>query len=99
VKVDSDVSHLVARILPALQPGVVVHVHDVHYPFEYPRTWVLEGRAWNEAYVLRAFLTYNDAFRILLFNSFLAAFHHDEVVRRLPLLADGFGSSLWLERV
>jgi SAM-dependent methyltransferase len=98
-KVDSDVNHLTARILPALRPGVVVHFHDIYYPFEYPRSWVLEGRAWNEAYALRAFLTYNSAFRILFFNSFLATFHQDAVVRRMPLFAADFGSSLWLERV
>jgi predicted O-methyltransferase YrrM len=98
-KIDSDVSHIVARILPALQSGVFVHVHDIYYPFEYPRTWVLEGRAWNEAYVLRAFVEYNDAFRIVLFNSFLGLFHRETVTRAMPLFAQGFGSSLWLERL
>jgi|ERR1041384_1342521 hypothetical protein len=43
---------------PALKvaPGVYVHFHDVCFPFEYPEEWMCQGRAWNEAYLLRAFL-------------------------------------------
>ena len=55
-KIGSDVNHLVFDVFPRLPPGVLVHVHDIAYPFEYPQEWVEEGRAWNEAYLLRAFL-------------------------------------------
>ena len=45
-KIGSDVSnYLVFEILPRLKPGVVVHVHDVMWPFEYPKEWLMEGRA------------------------------------------------------
>ena len=54
-KIGSDVNHLVFDVFPRLPPGVLVHVHDIAYPFEYPQEWVEEGRAWNEAYLLRAF--------------------------------------------
>jgi hypothetical protein len=97
-KVDSDVNHLLFRVLPSLASGSLVHFHDVHYPFEYPREWVLEGRAWNEAYVLRAFLQYNGAFEIAFFNSFFGCFHHDLLAAEMPLCAENPGSSLWLRR-
>jgi hypothetical protein len=60
---------------------------------------MMDGRAWNEAYVLRAFLTGNSAYRILLWNSYLATFHGDHVQRQLPLWSKNTGGSLWLERV
>ena len=46
-----------------------MHFHDIYYPFEYPREWVYQGRAWNEAYVLRAFLQFNVGFQIRLWNN------------------------------
>jgi hypothetical protein len=95
-KIGSDVNWLLFNVLPRLRPGVLVHFHDVFYPFEYPREWIYEGRAWNEAYLVRAFLLFNPSFEILLFNSYLAEFHHDEVARRMPLWAMNTGGSLWL---
>ena len=97
-KIGSDVQHLFNEILPALRPGVVVHFHDVFYPFEYPRAWLREGRAWNEAYLLRAFLQHNDAFRIELWNHFLLRFHPDFFARWMPLCLRNPGASLWLRR-
>ena len=85
----SDVNYLVHEVLPRLAPGVVVHVHDIYHPFEYPREWVLEGRAWNEAYVLRAFLEFNAAFEVLLFPSYLAQHHRRELEAAMPLAARG----------
>ena len=70
-KVGSDVMHLFNDVLPVLAPGVVIHLHDVFWPFEYPHEWVEGGRAWNESYLLRAFLAYNAEFEILLFNDYL----------------------------
>ena len=67
----SDVNHIIFNILPILKPGVIIHFHDIFYPFEYPQEWILSDRAWNEAYLLRAFLQFNDKFEILLFSSYL----------------------------
>lgn len=98
VKAGSDVQLLLLHVLPRLGPGVVVHFHDVFYPFEYPREWIDRGVSWNEAYVLRAFLAFNAEFEILLFNSYLAAHHRQAVARALPLWDRDPGSSLWLRR-
>jgi predicted O-methyltransferase YrrM len=98
-KVDSDVNRLLFEILPALAPGVIVHFHDVFYPFEYPRQWVLENRAWNEAYVLRAFLQYNVAFAIVLFGSFLQQFHRERLQQHMPAFLRGDAGSLWLRKL
>lgn len=64
-KTGSDVNFLYFEVLPRLRPGVLIHVHDVHYPFEYPRLWIEQERAWNEVYLLHAFLAYNETFEIV----------------------------------
>lgn len=97
-KIGSDVNHLIFEVLPHLAPGTLVHVHDIHYPFEYPREWVYEGRAWNEAYLIHAFLMFNSAWEIVFFNSFIAARHGEALADSLPPARDSPGSSLWLRR-
>jgi predicted O-methyltransferase YrrM len=98
-KVGSDVNYLFFEVLPTLRPGVVVHVHDIGWPFECPKEWVYKGHAENECYLLRAFLTCNPSYRILLFNAYLSTFHGAEVSRLLPLWGTSVGGSIWLERV
>jgi predicted O-methyltransferase YrrM len=97
-RVGSDVNYLFFEILPQLAPGVLVHFHDVFYPFEYPEPWVYEGRAWTEAYLLRAFLAFNDAFEIVLFNTYLETFHQEYFARAMPLCLKNPGGSIWLRK-
>lgn len=97
-KVGSDVNRLLFQVLPALNDGVVVHVHDIFYPFEYPKEWIYEGRAWNEAYLLRAFLQYSDSFRITYWPNYLNHFHQERFRQRMPLCLRNMGASIWLER-
>lgn len=95
-KYGSDVSHLLWNVLPLLQPGVIVHVHDIYYPFEYPDNWLAQGRFYNECYIMRAFLTDNPTYRIELFNDYLGRFHQDATRAVNPLWAGG--GSLWLRK-
>ncbi len=97
-KVGSDVLHILFEILPRLKPGVIVHFHDILWPFEYPKEWIVSGTIWNEAYLLRAFLQYNGRFRILYFNSFMARFHRETLGRRMPLCLQNPGGSLWIKK-
>ena len=97
-KVGSDVNYIVFEILPRLREGVLVHFHDIFYPFEYPLDWIREGRAWNEAYLVRAFLQYNEAYEIVMFNSYVGHCFRDYVSEHAPLMAKRFGSSLWLRK-
>jgi predicted O-methyltransferase YrrM len=103
-KIGSDVNHLFFEVLPALRPGVLVHVHDIFWPFEYPKAWYDRGWAWNEAYLLRAVLTSGGRYRVVLFPSYLEA-HHAEAVRaamptalrRAEATPETGASSVWLE--
>ncbi|CAA7623584.1 conserved hypothetical protein [Candidatus Terasakiella magnetica] len=51
---NSDVTTLFLEILPELPPGVIVHVHDVYLPYDYPPQ--AEGLMYNEQYLLAALL-------------------------------------------
>ena len=98
-KIDSDVNHIFFRILPLLESGVFIHFHDIFYPFEYPLEWVYAGRAWNETYLLRAFLQYNQQFEIQLFNTFIDWFHKEKYFRDMPLVEKNTGGSIWLKKL
>jgi hypothetical protein len=85
--------------LPVLAPGVLIHIHDVAGNLEYPRDWLEEGRAWNEQYLLRAFLMNNRAYRMELFSAWLWNQRHDLIRDRMPLCARGGGGQMWLRKL
>ncbi|YAF97655.1 MAG: class I SAM-dependent methyltransferase [Nodularia sp. CChRGM 3473] len=97
-KTNSDVNHILFNILPYISNGVYIHFHDVFYPFEYPKAWVYEGRAWNEDYILRAFLAYNNSFKIVFFNTFLEYFYPDMFISEMPLCMNNLGGSIWIQK-
>lgn len=99
LKIGSDVNHYLFNILPILAPGVVVHIHDIPYPFEYDADWIRrENRSWNEAYAIRAFLQYNSAFKIIYFNHFVYRRYTEALRVHLPNALRDCGASLWLQR-
>jgi len=88
LKAGSDVKHLIDDVLPRLASGVLVHIHDVFYPFEYPQSWLRGGADRNEDYALRALLSDSSRYRILLFTDFLISFHADLLQARMPLVLE-----------
>jgi hypothetical protein len=108
-KIDSDVAFLFLEVLPRIKPGVFVHIHDVHFPFNAPfpaDTWLFGERwpvYWNEAMVVQTFLAFNSAFEILLSVPMIRhddeAFLVDRYDDYVPLAEDpNPPSSLWLRR-
>ncbi len=72
LKIGSDVQYEYLEILPRLKKGVIVHIHDIFLPAEYPREWVFKHqRFWNEQYLLQSFLTFNDSFEVLFAGSYM----------------------------
>ncbi len=98
-KIGSDVNRLYFDVLPALARGVLIHIHDVAGNLEYPQSWFDEGRAWNEQYLLRAFLMNNRDYRIELFTAWLWNQRTDFIRERLPLCARGGGGQMWLRKL
>lgn len=98
IKVGSDVEYLLFDVLPILDKGVIVHFHDIPWPFEYPKEYYQSGRAWNEVYAIRAFLQFNKVFKIIFYNSFVKTFFSEKIKAKMPIFADHPSSSLWLRR-
>jgi len=99
LRTGSDVCFELFEILPRLAQGVLVHFHDMFWPFEYPRQWVVdENRSWNELYAMRAFLTNNHAWRFIIFNDYLTKLELRMIQTTYPKFLQNSGGSLWLQR-
>ena len=88
--------------LPALAPGVHIHVHDIFLPHDYPQSWAVEqNRSWNEQYLVQALLMYTTAFRVEFGCAY--AFHTfpELVIKALdhPKGHGYGGGSIWLTKV
>jgi predicted O-methyltransferase YrrM len=97
----SDVNWFFFEILPRVAPGVLVHLHDIFLPGDYPEPWIFErGQTWNEQYVLQAFLMHNDSFRPLVTNAALFNEHSAEVRELLEPSGEVIvaGGSAWILR-
>ena len=99
MKAGSDVQFLLGEVLPRLRPGVAVHIHDMFFPFEYPREWIAQGRNWNELYAVKSFLQFNTAFEVLFWNHFLATVRPTELASALRQTTPNPGGGLWLRTV
>jgi hypothetical protein len=66
VRVGGDVNRLLLEAIPRLSPGVVIHIHDVFLPWEYPKIWLTTFRRfWTEQYLLQALLCENACLSVL----------------------------------
>ncbi len=93
LKVGGDVSFLYLKVLPQLKAGVVVHIHDIFYPFEYPRRWIVDnGWLWNEQYLVAAILLNNPTIEVLWAGHYLQR----TMPQLLPQFQNGMASSLWI---
>ena len=97
-KTGSDVNHILFEILPVLKKGVLIHFHDIFYPFEYPKEWVFKGFNWNEDYIVKAFLMYNEQFQIRLFSQYLHL-HHKDAFKNMPVTYKNPGGNLWIQKM
>ena len=73
LKAGSDLEFLYFSILPRLSPGVIIQIHDIFWSWEYPASWLREGRGWNELYAVRAMLQYSSRFEVLIHLGYLIA--------------------------
>ena len=99
VKTGGPVSWLLFEVIPRIASGVYVHIHDIFYPFEYPREWLFNGKAYNELYFIRAFLQYNHAFQIEYFCSMIGQRYSQKLAEHLPLAVRDIGGSIWLKKL
>lgn len=99
IRVGGDVTYLYLQVLPALKPGVLVHIHDVFLPWEYPQLYFRDLRwFWTEQFLLRAFLTFNHAYEVLLSLHYLAREHREALMEvcQVTRYPDSAACSFWL---
>jgi len=101
IRPGGDVLFEFLQVLPTLRRGVIVHVHDIFSPRDYLDSWVKdEVRLWNEQYLLEAFLTHNDQWRILAALNYLTHEHHEALKARCPFLTrEVEPGSFYIERI
>ena len=72
LKIGNDVQRLYLEVLPGLRKGVIIHIHDIFLPTEYPKEAGLNRyRFWTEQYLLQAFLSFNNTFEVLWAGSYM----------------------------
>ena len=99
-KTGSDVQFLFLEVLPRIRPGVVVHLHDIFMPLEYPKQWVLDRhRFWNEQYLLQAFLSFNTTFEVLWAGQWMQMKYPDLLMKAFPSYKPAVSAgSFWFRR-
>lgn len=100
VKLASDVNFVVLEVLPRLAEGVVVHLHDIFLPYEYPRTWLEDfGLYWTEQYLVQAFLALNGGYEVLAAVHALQRERSVAMRALLPAVVGArVGGAFWLRR-
>ena len=75
IRPQGDVLFEYLELLPTLNSGVIVHIHDIFSPENYLKEWLEdEVRFWNEQYLLEAFLSHNKDWKIIGALNYL---HHN----------------------
>jgi len=106
LKLDSDVMYYFTKIFPLLKKGVLIHIHDIFFPYDYPTDWLTAGRFWNEQYFLYVFLQYNTRFRIEFSNNYSKFKFYDklkEIQKNMYEIKNNItndvfsGGSIWLK--
>lgn len=97
-KMGGDVLWEYFHILPCIKPGVIIHIHDLFYPFIYPLSWIKEGRAYNEAFIVRAMLMNSRQYEILLWNDMMIGEYHEEYLENWNREYPPYGGSLWIRK-
>lgn len=97
-KFNSDVNYELFDILPIINSGVIIHFHDVFDGFEYPLIWLKDGWAWNEDYMLRAFLNGNTNYKVLIMNDLLCKRYKELLLESFCNYQNNNGGSLWIRK-
>ncbi len=102
VKPLGDVNYLFFSVIPQLNPGVIIHIHDIFFPVEYlPHHFFNQGMKmfWQEQYLLHAFLMFNHEFEVMLSLSYMHFKHQDRLRELFPWYRpDRWPSSFWMRK-
>lgn len=98
-KTGSDVNHIYFQIIPRLAAGVIIHIHDIFLPSDYPKPWVIkQARSWNEQYIVQALLMYTHAFEVVFGCSYVL-YKHSTLLKEVLKGELYGGGSIWLRKM
>lgn len=106
VRIGGDVNFAILDVLPRLNPGVLVHFHDIPLPYEYPKIYYTGNPKfrvfWTESYLLQAFLSQNNQFEVILALNYLHVNHQKMLLEKFSNYDPGIhyytGSGFWIRR-
>ncbi len=104
IRPEGDVLHEYHRVIPALNSGVFVQIHDIFYPRNYPAKWLVDAHSfWNEQYLLESFLMFNEKYEIMVPQNHLMRDYTNDMKNQLatPNLFEEFNQfacSFWFKR-
>lgn len=101
IRPQGDVLCEFLEILPILKKGVIVHIHDIFTPRDYPKAWVVDKvHFWNEQYLMEALLSGNPHWKIIGAVNFLYHEHYEQLKNACPFLTtDREPASFYIEKV
>ena len=98
LRIGNDVAFLYGKILPRIAAGVLVQIHDVFLPYDYPLEMLGEAGDWNEQHLVHSMLMFGNGFEVIWPGYFL----HNTRKDFRPLFShngDARAQSLWLRKI
>jgi len=101
IKPEGDILFEYLELLPGLNKGVIVHLHDIFSPRNYSSNWLIsEVKFWNEQYLLEAFLSHNNSWKIIGSLNYLHHRHYEKLKSACPFLTqDSNPGSFYIQKI
>jgi len=103
IRPQGDVLFEIQYVLPQLNPGVLIHFHDIFTPRDYLDEWIYkEHLLWNEQYFLETFLSCNDRFEVVGSLNYLKHNYWELLSSKCPILSKEKNrepGSFWIRRI
>ena len=96
VKTGSDCLYLYLKIMPEIKKNIIVHSHDIHLPYGFPKHQVLEKNIyWTEQYLLYAYMLDNPKVKVLLSSAYANKALPDSLRQLMGGKYPAGGGSIW----
>ena len=99
IKPQGDILKIFLELLPKLNKGVIIHIHDIFSPRDYPSKWLKEeNRFYNEQYLFETIMDHSTRYKILLSLNLLKNDFFEDLKKNCPYLNENSNpSSVYLE--
>ena len=99
IKPQGDILKIFLEILPKLEKGVLIHIHDIFTPRDYPSKWLKdENRFYNEQYLFEAIMDNSSRYKIICSLNYLKNDYYNDLKRVCPYLdKNSEPASMYLE--